>query len=328
MVRQREKGHELSRKWIQVGLLIASVGCAGWAHTRLPIPQAPEQRFGFVPDPNHARALALGFDAILADYEWLRAVQVVGGAVTVDRDRASQLGQLVDVATTLNPHVDHPYRFAAIWLTNDEAQVREGMRLLRRATQFHPGDWRNHFYLGYAQFYYLGDFDEAAVSLERATALPGAPAYLPRLVARLKAQSGGIDVAEIFLREILRNTQDPEDSARIQIALDEIELERKARFLDRVRRAYKQLTGQDITSVDQLIRGPHRMLEKLPSPEPDAIPKALSRGSVWKLDRKTGKIVSSYLGRRYEVHYSGADRKRLEEWKQAKGQTLESGAEQ
>lgn len=318
----------MSRKWIQVGLLIASAGCIGWAHTRLPISQSSEQRLGFVPDPNHVRALALGFDAILADYQWLRAVQVVGGADTVDSERASQLGQLVDVVTTLNPHVDHPYRFAAIWLTNDEAQVREGMRLLRRATQTHPGDWRNQFYLGYALFYYLGDFDQAAESLERAMTLPGAPAYLPRLVARLKAQNGGIDVAEIFLREMLQNSLDPEDEAKIQIALDEIEIEHKARFLDRARRAYRKLTGHDITSIDDLIRGPHRMLEKVPSPEPESIPKALSRGSAWKLDSKTGKIVSSYLGRRYEVHYSGQDRKRLEQWKQAKGMTLETGVEQ
>ena len=315
----------MSRKWIQIGLLIASVGCAGWAHSRLPIPQPSEGRLGFVPDPNHARALALGFDAILADYQWLRAVQVVGGSPTVDRERARELGQLVDVVTTLNPHVDHPYRFAAIWLTNDEEQVREGMRLLRRATQFHPGDWRNHFYLGFAEFFYLGEYDQAAQSLERAMKLSGAPAYLPRLVARLKAQSGDIEVAEIFLREMLRNSLDPDDQARIQIALDEIEIEYKARYLERARRAYRQLAGRDITSVDELIRAPNRMLEKLPSPEPDAIPTSLSRGSEWMIDAKTGQIVSTYLGRRYEVNYSGVDRARLEQWQQAKGSTLESG---
>ncbi len=315
----------MSRKWIQIGLLIASVGCAGWAHTRLPITQASTKRLGFIPDPNHASALALGFDAILADYQWLRAVQVVGGAESVDRERASQLGQLVDVVTTLNPHVDHPYRFAAIWLTYDEEQVREGMRLLRRATQFHPGDWRNHFYLGFAQFFYLGEYDPAADSLERAMKLPGAPAYLPRLVARLKAQSGDIEVAEVFLREMLRGSQDPEDQARIQIALDEIEIEYKARHLERARHAYQKLAGRDIHSVDELIRAPHRMLEKLPSPEPDAIPKSLLRGSLWKIDPKSGQIVSSYLGRRYEVHYSPVDRTRIEQWEQARAAKLESG---
>jgi tetratricopeptide (TPR) repeat protein len=315
----------LSRKWIQVALLVASAGCVGWAHANLPISNSSEGGPGFVPDPARVRALALGFDAILADYHWLQAVQVAGGSQRVDRERADLLGKLVDVVTTLNPHVDHPYRFAAIWLDHDEQQVRESIRLLRRATEFHPDDWRNHFYLGFAQFFYLGEYDQAAESLERAMKLPGAPVYLPRLVARLHAQSRDIQVAEIFLREMLRNTQDPEDRAQIQIALDEIEIEYKARHLEKARRAYRKLTGHDIRRVDDLIRSPHRMLEKLPSPEPDAIPASLSRGSKWKLDRNTKRIVSTYLGRRYEVHYANADKARLEAWKSARAVQAESG---
>jgi hypothetical protein len=67
------------------------------------------------------------------------------------------------------------------------------------------------------------------------------------------------------------------------------------------------------------------MLEKLPSPEPDAIPASLARGSKWKIDRKTKRIVSSYLGRRYEVHYSKADRARVEAWKQARTGASDGG---
>lgn len=313
---------------MQLALLIVSVGCVGWAHAQLPVAKPAGEATGFVPDPRQVRALAFGFDALLADFHWLEAVQVVGGSPRVDHDRAEYLGRLVDVVTTLNPAVDHPYRFAAVWLTHDEAQVRESIRLLRRGIAHHPEDWRNHFYLGFARFFYLGEYELAAEALERAVQLPGAPAYLPRLVARLHAQSSDIDVAEIFLREMLRNTQDPDDQAQIQIALDEIEIEYKARHLEEARRAYRRRTGDDIASIEDLIRPPHRMLEKLPSPEPDAIPPSLSRGSIWKIDRKTNRIVSSYLGRRYEVHYTKVDRDRLEAWKQARRGTEESGGRQ
>lgn len=316
----------MSKKWIRIGLLVASVGCAGWAHARLPMPKPSEAGLGFIPDPGHARVLALGFDAIMADYHWLRAIQVVGGSAEVDRERATEIGQLVDVVTTLNPHVDHPYRFAAIWLTHDEAQVRESIRLLRRATEFHPDDWQDYFYLGFAQFFYLGEYEQAAESLERAMKLPGSPHYLPRLVARLKAQSHDLQIAEVFLREMLRNSRNPDDQARLQIGLDEIEIEYKARLLERARRAYQKAAGRDILSIDELIHGPHRMLEKLPSPEPDAIPRSLSRGSVWKLDR-SGRIVSSYLGHRYEVHYTQSDQNRLDQWKQARESKAKPGGE-
>ena len=58
------------------------------------------------------------------------------------------------------------------------------------------------------------------------------------------------------------------------------------------------------------------MLEALPSPEPNAIPASLAGESVWELDPKTDVIVSSYLGGRYEIHYSAPDRVRLDAWQE------------
>ena len=88
-----------------------------------------------MPSPRLVQTASLGFDALLADYHWLQAVQVVGGSEMVEAPTARHLGKLVDVVTTLNPHVDHPYRFAALWLTHDEELVRQGNRLLERGIE-------------------------------------------------------------------------------------------------------------------------------------------------------------------------------------------------
>ncbi len=293
------------RPWV---VLIVAACCTGWAHARGPLEARAERGERFVPRPGVVKVAALGFDALVADYHWLQAIQIVGGNDIVEASHASHIAKLVDVVTTLNPHVSHPYRFAAVWLDHDEALVREGNRLLRRGIGFHPDDWRQYFYLGFNHFFHLGEFEEAARILEQAMDLPGAPAYLPRLVARLRSQTQDIEVAEVFLRELLEDTREEDARARLQIALDEIEIEHKARFLDRAREAYRRLSGTDIESVEDLVRGAHPVLDRLPSPEPDAIPPSLSRGSVWMLDPDTDRIVSSYLGARYEVHFSAADR--------------------
>ncbi len=315
-------------KFNRAVLLVAAIACTGWAHANIPIASRSDLGESFVPTPGVANAMAFGFNAILADFHWLQAVQVVGGDESVDARKARHLGKLVDVVTTLNPHVGHAYRFAAIWMTHDQEQVREGNRLLERAIEYHPNDWRNYFYLGFNHFFYLFEYPEAAAALEIAMSLPNSPAYLPRLVARLKSQRADIDVAEIFLRELLRNTEDEEAKVTLKIALDEIEIEYKARHLDRARIAYAELSGRDIQTVDDLTRGVHRVLEKLPSAEPDALPAPLSRGSVWEIDPQTGRIRSSYIGSRYEIHYSGADRKRVEKWnaEQAKAASTAEGA--
>jgi tetratricopeptide (TPR) repeat protein len=303
--------HTVSTKRNQIALLIAAMVCTGWAHSELPMTTRNDLGENFVPSPRVASAMSFGFNAILADYHWLQAVQLVGGDKIVRADTARHIGKLIDVVTTLNPHVGHPYRFAAVWLTHDEELVRIGNRLLERAVENHPDDWRNYFYLGFNHFFYLAEYPEAAAALETAMNLPNSPAYLPRLVARLKSQHTDIDVAEIFLREVLGRTEDEDARARLQIALDEIEIEYKARHLDRARDAYAALAGRDIDAVEDLIRSPHRVLEKLPSAEPDAIPSSLSRDSVWEIDVESGRIESSYIGSRYEVHYSGGDRVRM-----------------
>lgn len=315
-------------KFNRLALLVIAIACTGWAHSRVPLTLRSDRGESFVPSPHFASAMAFGFNAILADAYWLQAVQIVGGDVLVDADTSRQIGKLIDVVTTLNPHVGHPYRFAAVWLTQDEQLVREGSRLLRRAIVYHPDDWRNYFYLGFNHFFYLAEYPEAAAALETAMQLPDSPAYLPRLVARLKSQGVDIDVAEIFLREILRSTQDEEERAKLQIALDEIQIEYRARFLDRARAAYVALAGRDIAIVEDLVQGPHRVLEKLPSAEPDGIPSSLSGHSTWVIDSDTHRIQSSYIGSRYEVHYTGVDRKRIQEWgKDARTAESDGGAD-
>lgn len=296
----------MSSKILQISALIVAVFATGWAHVNLPVETRTALGEDFVPAPHLVDLGSMGFDALLADYYWLQAIQVAGSHDTIGEDAAGHLGKLIDVVTTVNPHVGHPYRFAAVWMTHSYEQVQDANRLLERAIEYHAEDWRNYFYLGFNQFYYLGDFEGAAATLELAAGLPGSPIYLSRLVARLKSERGDIELAEVFLRELLESTIDEGEIAKLESGLDEIEIEQKARHLDRARSAYHELSGRDIRWVGDLIRGPHRVLEKLPSPEPDSMPSSLARGSVWEIG-DDGRIVSSYLGHRYEVHFSAGD---------------------
>jgi hypothetical protein len=196
------------------------------------------------------------------------------------------------VVTTLDPWVDHPYRFAALWLSDSPESVREGNRLLERGIAYHPREWRNRFYLGFNHFYYLGDNAAAADVLEEAVALEGTPVFLRRLMARLRADAEGLDTAAAFLTQLVRTAPDGYARAEYRKALDEVEAERRARFLDAARADYQRRTGRDITAVEDLVRPPHAVLPALP-PEPN--------GWEWILDPNTGRIVSSYYKRRYEV---------------------------
>jgi len=290
--------------WKRGGAALAIAGAIGLAGAHLPDAPAHVGDVAFVPEPGVAKLLALGFDAVVGDSYWLQAVQIVGspeGPV----GKSHHLGRLIDVVTTLDPWVGHPYRFAAVWMTDDEPAVRHANAILARGIAHQPDEWRNRFYLGFNHFFYLGENAEAAAALEPAVTLPGAPRYLGRLVARLRSQAGGGDLAaaSAFLRELLQQTPDPFAKAEYEKALDEIEAERRARLLDAAREEFRRRHGRDITQVEDLVRVRPPVLRALP-PEP--------HGWDWKLDPESGQIVSSWVGHRYQVRIDGTNRMLLE----------------
>lgn len=280
-----------AHRFARVALVVSSLAAIAASHQHFEVPTRAEQGSLFVPRPEVARASALGFDAVLADYYWLRAVQIVGSD-TVPEAHADVLGQLIDVTTTLDPWVGHPYRFAAVWLTSERKHVEKANMLLERSFPYHPEEWRNRFYLGFNHFYYLGDHDTAADYLELASKLEGSPTYLGRLVARLRAGSAGLDVAEGWLVELAKNAADGRTRAEYEKAIDEVRTERIVRFLDAARESYKERNGRDIEKVEDLVDpSDPRALAELP-PE--------LHGWEWVIDEDSGRIVSSYYMRRYE----------------------------
>ncbi|HVP28413.1 MAG TPA: hypothetical protein VMW35_04545 [Myxococcota bacterium] len=285
---------------------LGAVAVTAAAHAAIPLPSPADIDVRFVPKPELARGAAFGFDALVGDAYWLEAVQIVGAEVHRDPSaHAAVLARLVDVITTLDPFVGHPYRFAAVWLVDSIESVRAADRLLERGIAYHPRDWRNRFYLAFNQFFYLQDEQAAADSLAPAANLPDAPRYLGRLAARLRAGSGGLDASAAFLRELARNELDPAAQAGYAEALDEVETERVARVLDAARREFQRREGRDIERVEDLARGASPVLRSLP-PEP--------HGERWVIDGE-GTIVSSYLGRRYVAHVHPAWKEKRERWR-------------
>ena len=290
---------------IRLLLFSAALGATLAAHARIPVPVAADEVAPEVPKPELTRIATLGFDALIGDYRWLQALQLVGHEKADLVAAAPAIQNLVEAVVALDPFVDHPYRFASLWLVNDVDQVRAGNRILERGIAYHPNEWRNRFYLSFNHFFYLGDVEAAARELEPAVELPGAPRYAGRLLARLRSEKDGLEAAAGYLEELLKQTDDPWKQAEYEKALDEIETERRARYLDQAREAYRARVGRDITSVEDLVSGPDAVLSALPEE---------LHGWGWVLDPETGQIESSYLAHRYRLNMHALDRERVEAW--------------
>ena len=298
-----------TQRALQGVLLVAALFATGFAHQRMDTSLKLDRGGAFVPEASQVRASTLGFDALLSDYYWLLAVQLVGGdAGRGELDRVT-LARLLDVVTTLDPWVGHAYRFAAVWLTDTRESVLAANRLLRRGIAHHPREWRNRHYLGFNHFFYLGDDAAAADLLESVVSLPGAPPYIGTLVAKLRQERDGVEKTAAFLESLVESASDPYTRAEYLKALDEVDTERRARLLDRARVIYVERTGHDIDRVEDLLAGSTPVLRMLPPPHPHF------PDFDWEVSAETGEIVSSFYGVRYRPHEHAIDRERRERWR-------------
>lgn len=286
-------------------VMAAALGATLAAHAHIAVPAAPAFLAAKPQQPASTGFPTFGFDALVGDYRWLQAVQVVGNERADLIGAAPTIQRLIEAVVAVDPFVDHPYRFASLWLTNDVDQVRAGNRILERGIAYHPNEWRNRFYLSFNHFFYLGDVEAAARELERVVNLPGAPRYVANLLARLRSEKDGLEAAAAYLGELSQQTDDPWKQAELGKALDEIETERRARLLDQARAVYRKREGRDIEKVEDLATGSAAILSELP---------AEVHGWGWVLDPESGRIQSPYYGRRYRLNMQESDRERVEQW--------------
>lgn len=314
------EGRGSRRGWLRLALWVAVASTTGVVHARMGSGPATGDAALRVPKPRVARLASLGFAPVVADWYWLQALQLVGGELSDIGRHAGELGDAVELVTALDPWVDHPYRFAAIWLVGDASQVRRANRMLEKSISYHPLDWRNRFYLGYNQFFYLQENAAAARTLEPALRLPGAPNYLGPLVTRLRAEGGDLLTAETFLQELIRTAPDEYARAEYWKALDEIETEHRARILDRARALFRERNGRDLREPSELWQGPRRVLREMPPAHPHF------EGFEWVIDPASGEIVSSFYGSRYRLHFHPEDEARRARLRDAAGAAPEERA--
>jgi hypothetical protein len=286
--------------------VLCAIAATASAHSSMDTASRELEDARLLPSVEQARLSVLGFGAVVADYYWLQALHLVGSLRGDVGGHAPLVAALIELVTGLDPWVDHPYRFAAIWLNDEPEFVRRANRLLEQAIAYHPLDWRNRHYLGFNHFYHLGDTARAADALASAVGLAGAPYYLAPLVAKLRADSGGLDAAEALLVGLVKQTSDEYARARYLKSLDEIETERRARFLDEARLEYWRRHGRDIERVTDLLAGKPPLLRQLPPAHPHF------PSFAWELDPETGQITSSFYGSRYRLYHQAKDAARLE----------------
>ncbi len=158
--------------------------------------------------PQVVQKLSMGYESLLADLYWLRAIQYYGRRDEADRRtvRYKNLGLFLDMATTLDPDMMEAYRAGSTFLAEKEpvgaGQPDQALRLLDKGIAAHPQHWQLQLDKGFVYFWYLQDYRSAGETWLAAGRLASAPPWMEGLAAMALSKGGAIEAAKsLWLRQ-------------------------------------------------------------------------------------------------------------------------------
>jgi tetratricopeptide (TPR) repeat protein len=201
-------------------------------------PQAePAQQILYVSSPAVLTRLALGFDALVADLYWIRAIQYYGGTrLSGELDKSYELlYPLLDLTTSLDPNFNIAYEFGSFFLSEKKpggpGRSDLAIKLLEKGIRERPDRWQYPYDIGFVH-YRDGNYKTAAEWFLRAADTSGAKKegeradmWLGPLAANTMATGGDTRSSRILYEQLLTSEVAwlREDAARRLKKLDAID---------------------------------------------------------------------------------------------------------
>ena len=241
-----------------VVLLGTALGLQAYREARHPLPPASNEILYFRGGAAVSRA-ALGFDAILADIYWIRAIQHFGGTRRAEEgDKTYKLlYPLLDLTTTLDPHFNIAYRFGALFLsespTAGPGRPDLALSLLERGLAADPTRWQYAQDAGFVHYWYRQDYTSAAEWYDRASRIDGAPWWLRSMAASVLAEGGDRESSRQMWGRLYETSDDDWVRNDAQRKLQQLQALDEIDMLAAVVGRYAQLRGVMPRSWNELV---------------------------------------------------------------------------
>ena len=230
------------------------------AQPPLAIPDSVSTNLLYVTSPQVLGRATLSYRALAADVYWIRAVQHYGGT-KLSKEPNKQydvLYPLLDLTTSLDPYFDVVYKFGSVFLAEPypagAGRPDQAIALLEKGLRTRPEKWELAQGVGFVYYWWLADYQRAAMWFTRAADMPAAPDWLRPLAAVTLAQGGNRASSRVLWTEIGRNADAAwlRDQATFRLqqldALDGID------FIQRLVQQYRGRTGVLPASWSEMMR--------------------------------------------------------------------------
>jgi tetratricopeptide (TPR) repeat protein len=224
-------------------------------------PQVTADEVLYVPSAKILKRLSLGYEGLLADIYWTRAVQYFGIRHAAGATEFKLLAPLLDIATKLDPHLVVAYDFGATFLSpdppNGAGDPRAAIRLTEYGLENNPDAWHLYYNLGFIYYLDLKDYKKASAAFEKGATIPGAHPYLRVLAAQMAGHAGEPETAKLLWVTTYQTSNDKDIRANAIAHIRALQVYEDVIKLEGLIAQFRQTTGHFPATFAELpgIRG-------------------------------------------------------------------------
>jgi tetratricopeptide (TPR) repeat protein len=227
----------------------------------------------YVTSPKLLKRLSLGYEGLMADIYWTRAVQYFGRKHAIYAQRFDLLAPLLEITTALDPHLVVAYQFGANFLAppppNGAGMPEKAIHLVEYGISNNSDDWRLYYLLGFIYYMEKKDYASAAEVFERGTKVPNAHPFLKVLAAQMAQHAGELETARMLWVTTFQTSQDKQIRANATAHLRALQVDEDVTNLQNTVSQYFQKTDHLPRSFSSMIAA--GVLSRVPI-DPDGRP--------------------------------------------------------
>ena len=211
----------------------------------------------YVNSPKLLKHLSLGYEGLMADIYWTRAVQYFGRKHAAQSHRFDLLARLLELTTALDPHLIVAYQFGGNFLAprppNGAGMPEKAIELMEYGIRNNPDDWHLYYQLGFIYYLDKKDYAKAAEAFERGTRVPNAHPFLKVLAAQMAQHAGELETARMLWITTYQTTREKQIRANAVAHLRALKVDEDLTNLQRAVSQYVQKTGHRPPSFSAMI---------------------------------------------------------------------------
>jgi tetratricopeptide (TPR) repeat protein len=211
----------------------------------------------YISSPKVLKRLSLGYEGLLADIYWTRAVQYFGNKHHMLARDYRLLAPLLEITTYLDPHLLVAYEFGANFLSpkppDGAGEPLRAIQLVENGIRSNPNEWRLYYNLGFIYYIELRDYPRAAEAFARGAERPGAHPFLKVLAAKMAQNAGEIETARMLWITTFESTTDEQIKFNAATHLKALQCDENVMVLEKLVQLYRERTDHLPSSLVDLV---------------------------------------------------------------------------